>query len=71
MADLMLANVTSSCGDENATTDTNWTTECATGRRQRDDEVPAIDCVTWILVIADHGHLSWSLLTTVISPDHC
>jgi len=56
MGDVVLANVTSLCGGEKATTDTNWTTECAAGRRRGDIEVSAIDYVTWTLVIADLGH---------------
>lgn len=55
----MSENTTSS--SENATTDRNWTTECVTSCFP-----PAIDTMTWIMVIADGAILSIGLIGNIL-----
>jgi len=64
MEDLLLANMTSLCDSEdNATTDQNWTAECSTSRRHG---APAIDNMTWTLVVVDGIILSIGLIGNIL-----
>jgi len=62
-----MAVVSSSCASGNTTTEINWTSECTTsGRRGDGDEAPAIDGVTWTLVVADGAIMSVGLVGNIL-----